>query len=119
MDTVATRLTVVPGAHLDVPLQCFALGGAPARYNPGDALSAEVWGAGQPARALVASADWYTSKGRQTGYDQGQVVGVMTATQTATLQPTARYYLRIFRSASGETEEIATVLIRVRMPSPA
>jgi len=123
MDLVETSVRVSPGSHVDVPLQCFALGGAQAQYNPDDTLSAEVWGAGQAVLTFAAAASWYTARkngvDRQTGYDQGQVVGTVTSAQSATLQPTARYFLRIFRSTSGEREEIATVLLKVRMPSPS
>jgi hypothetical protein len=113
--------TIAPGSRKDIVVQCKAQGGIDAVFAQGDALSAEVWPANLSSRLLVASASWYTSKGRQTGYDQGQVVLSLTSAQSATLQPSGRYWLRVFRTLSGtsETEEIATVLLKVRRPSPA
>lgn len=119
---VTLTRTIVPGSHKDIVVQCRAQGGIPAVYNPGDTLSAEVWPASLTSRLFVASASWYTSKGRQTGHDQGQVVGSLTSAQSATLQPSGRYYLRVFRAMAAnpsEQEEIATILLKVRRPSPA
>lgn len=120
MDTL--KRTIVPGSHKDIVIQCKAQGGIDAVYAQGDTLSAEVWPASLTSRLFVASASWYTAKGRQTGYDQGQVVGSLTSAQSATLQPSARYNLRIFRALAAdpsENEEIAVVELRVRKPSPA
>lgn len=118
---IATTEYIVPGSRKDIVLQCVDDAGNPAMYAQGDTLSAEVWPASLPSRLFAASASWYTSKGRQSGYDQGQVIGSLTSAQSATLQPTGRYYLRIWRALAAdpsESEEIATVLLIARKPAP-
>lgn len=118
--------TLSPGSHRDFPAQCWTQAGVKARYSQGDTLSAGIYRTtADPIASPVgtASAAWYTDNlpgtqtARQTGYEQGQVVGTILSADSARLMRSMTYYLRIFRTMAANTaeeEEIATIEIKVR-----
>jgi len=118
--------TITPGSHRDFPIQCWTQSGIRAVYAQGDTLSAGIYRTTtDPVAAPIgtASATWYTdpipgtTTPRQTGYDEGQVVGTILSADSAKLVRLMTVYLRLFRTMAAdpsETEEIATVQLKVQ-----
>jgi hypothetical protein len=113
---MSSPLTVVAGEVFSIPLQCKLRGsGSPALFNSDDTLTAGIRPAHGSADVITPAVTWYTRRGNQTGYSQGQVQPSATAAQSALLVPTIPYTLSIHRTLAvgGDPELIVRRLLVV------
>lgn len=110
------------GASLRVQCRIRPGGSVPAVFNSDDVLAAGLYQSGVETAVFSPSVSWNTVAAdgtSQTGYDQGQVLVTITATQAGLLQPSVTYNLEIERYLAGDSaranpESIASVPISVR-----
>jgi hypothetical protein len=89
---MSAQFKIVKGSRADYPLQTWNRGSmsAPA-YAPSDTFTATI-SRGQDQVSLFApTITWYTANSTQTGYDQGDVVLSISASQSATLEAGGTY----------------------------
>lgn len=110
------------GATLRIQCKLRPSGSVPAVFNADDTLQAGLYQSSVEAPVLAPTVGWATTDANnqpQTGYDQGQVMVTLTATQAALLQGGVTYNLEVERCLAADTgrvnpEAIASIPISVR-----
>lgn len=114
-------LPLVKGYSEDWPIQTYLWGGSvKAVYASGDTLAAGIYAHGSSSALFNPTIGWFTNGGLQTGYDQGQVLASVSATQAATLEVSGSYTLLVTNTPAADptrTYPIARIALRVDSPA--
>jgi hypothetical protein len=112
---------IISGSATSYPIQCRARGDiSNSAFLVGDTLTAYVCQGWQPqfppaSYVFQPSIGWYTADGTQTGYDEGQVLAVISNALSTMLVPTANYTLIVGRSPSGAPGTVEEI-VRIKLP---